>query len=41
MLDLDGNIKLIDFGLCKKNMGKGMMTSTFCGSVEYMCPEVL
>lgn len=41
MIDLDGNVKLIDFGLCKRNMWKGKMTSTFCGSVEYMSPEIL
>jgi serine/threonine protein kinase len=40
MLDADGNIKLIDFGL-SKIFGEGeTLTQTFCGTVEYMAPEV-
>jgi len=41
MLDKKGHVKLIDFGLSKMNMGDDTLTSTFCGTVEYMAPEVI
>ena len=40
MLDEDGNIKLIDFGLSKIFEDGRTLTQTFCGTVEYMAPEV-
>ena len=40
MLDEDGNIKLIDFGLSKIFEDGETLTQTFCGTVEYMAPEV-
>jgi p70 ribosomal S6 kinase len=41
MLDSDGNIKLIDFGLSKIFDDGRTLTQTFCGTVEYMAPEVV
>jgi p70 ribosomal S6 kinase len=41
MLDKKGHVKLIDFGLSKMNMGNDTLTNTFCGTVEYMAPEVI
>merc|ERR1719229_1934060 len=41
MLDEDGNIKLIDFGLSKIFEDGETLTQTFCGTVEYMAPEVV
>ena len=41
MLDASGHIKLIDFGLSKIFENGHTLTQTFCGTVEYMAPEVV
>lgn len=41
MLDREGHVKLIDFGLSKTDMKDDTLTHTFCGTVEYMAPEVI
>ncbi|ETN70444.1 protein kinase domain protein [Necator americanus] len=41
LLDKDGFVKLADFGLCKEGMGPCDKTSTFCGTPEFLAPEVL
>ncbi|SAL99009.1 hypothetical protein [Absidia glauca] len=41
MLGLDGHIKVADYGLCKEGMFYGNNTGTFCGTPEFMSPEIL
>jgi len=41
LLDLDGHVRLTDFGLSKEHMRKDSVAFSFCGSPEYMSPEML
>lgn len=40
LFDEEGHIRIADFGLSKKFM-RGERSYTYCGSPEYMCPEIL
>ncbi|XP_064005694.1 cGMP-dependent protein kinase 2 [Pogoniulus pusillus] len=40
ILDAEGYIKLVDFGFAKK-IGSGQKTWTFCGTPEYVAPEII
>lgn len=41
LLDRDGNCKLTDFGLSKMNHSEKDSKSTFCGTPEYLSPEMI
>lgn len=40
MIDFQGHARLTDFGLCKINLTKEDLTTSYCGSIEYMAPEI-
>lgn len=41
LLDSNGHMALTDFGLCKEQRSPDDNTDTFCGTAEYLAPEVL
>lgn len=41
LIDVEGHVKLADFGLSRQNIDNQTLAYSYCGSAEYMAPEMI
>lgn len=41
LLDIDGHVRISDFGLCKLQIYLDQMAESFCGTPDYISPEII
>lgn len=41
LLDYDGHVRIADFGMCKLEIYLDKLADSFCGTPDYMAPEII